>query len=221
MTGTLQIGHVMGTLGNLSTFLVVALVLGLLAVPRLIGYVARFKSNEMLLITVLGLCFGVSLLAVKLGYSVALGAFVIGAVIAEAREIGRIEILTEPIRDMFSAIFFVSIGLMIDPRLLLQYWFPIVVLTVVVVLGKVVTCSFGAFVGGHDSRTSLRVGMGLAQIGEFSFIIASLGLTLKVTSDFLYPIAVAVSALTTLLTPFLIKSADGLVNWFDHVAPRP
>jgi CPA2 family monovalent cation:H+ antiporter-2 len=187
----------------------------------LLGYVARFKSNEMLLITVLGLCFGFSLLAAKLGYSVALGAFIIGAVIAEAREIGRIEILTEPIRDMFSAIFFVAIGLLIDTKMLVAHWLPILVITLAVVLGKIVTCAFGAFVGGNDSRTSLRVGMGLAQIGEFSFIIASLGLTLKVTSEFLYPIAVAVSAITTLLTPYLIKSADSLVNWFDHAATRP
>src|SRR5438046_192942 len=175
----------------------------------------------MLLITVLGLCFGCSLLAVKLGYSVALGAFVIGAVVAEAREIHRIEILTEPIRDMFSAVFFVAIGLLIDPKLLLQYWLPVTVITLVVVLGQGLSCAFGTFIAGNDTRTSLRVGMGLAQIGEFSFIIAALGLSLKVTSEFLYPIAVAVSAITTLLTPYLIKSADALVNWFHRAAPAP
>jgi CPA2 family monovalent cation:H+ antiporter-2 len=115
----------------------------------------------------------------------------------------------------------VAIGLLIDPRMLLTYWQPILVITLAVVLGKVLTCSFGAFVGGNDTRTSLRVGMGLAQIGEFSFIIATLGVSLNVTKDFLYPIAVAVSAITTLLTPYLIRSADGLVNWFYRVAPRP
>src|SRR5207249_5742365 len=215
MTGSLQVRDVAATLAKLALFLVATVVVGLLAVPRLLGYVARFKSNEMLLVTVLGLCFGCSLLAVKLGYSVALGAFIIGAVIAEAREIGRIEILTEPIRDMFSAIFFVAIGLMIDPKMLLEHWLPILIFTLVVVIGKIVACSFGTFVTGNDSRTSLRVGMGLAQIGEFSFIIASLGLTLNVTSRFLYPIAVAVSAITTLLTPYLIKASDRWVNWFD------
>ncbi len=220
MTGALSAAEVGLTLGKLAVFLVVVLVVGLITVPRLLGYVAKFKSNEMLLITVLGLCFGVSLLAAKLGYSVALGAFVIGAVIAEAREIHRIETLIEPVRDMFSAIFFVAIGLLIDPKVLLEYWLPILVITLVIVVGKVLTCSFGAFVGGNDTRTSLRVGMGLAQIGEFSFIIASLGMTLKVTSGFLYPIAVAVSAITALLTPYLIKSADGLVNEFDRHAPR-
>lgn len=221
MTGNLSVGDVGITLGKLGIFLTVVLVIGLITVPRLISYVARFKSNEMLIITVLGLCFGVSLLAAKLGYSVALGAFIIGAVIAEAREIHRIEALIEPVRDMFSAIFFVAIGLLIDPKMLLTHWQPIVVITVAVVVGKVLTCSFGTFVGGNDTRTSLRVGMGLAQIGEFSFIIASLGLTLNVTSSFLYPIAVAVSVLTTLFTPYLIRSADGTVNWFDRVAPKP
>jgi CPA2 family monovalent cation:H+ antiporter-2 len=220
MTGTMSFGDVGVTLGKLAIFLAMVLVIGLIAVPRLIGYVAKFKSNEMMLITVLGLCFGFSLLAVKLGYSVALGAFLIGAVVAEAREIHRIEALTEPVRDMFSAIFFVAIGLLIEPKVLAAYWVPILVITLAVVIGKVITCSLGAFAGGNDTRTSLRVGMGLAQIGEFSFIIASLGLTLKVTSEFLYPVAVAVSAITTLLTPFLIKSTDGLVNWFDRAAPR-
>ena len=221
MTGQLSVSDVGMTLGRLGVFLAVTLVAGLIAVPRLIGYVARFKSNEMLIVTVLGLCFGVSLLAAKLDYSVALGAFVIGAVIAEAREIHKIETLLEPVRDMFSAIFFVSIGLLIDPKMLMTYWQPIVVITLVVIVGKVVTCSLGTFVGGNDTRTSLRVGMGLAQIGEFSFIIASLGVTLGVTSSFLYPIAVAVSAITTLTTPYLIRSADGLVAWFDRTAPKP
>ncbi len=221
MTGKLSVGDVGLTLGKLGMFLSVTLVAGLITVPRLLAYVARFKSNEMLIVSVLGLCFGVALLAAKLGYSVALGAFIIGAVIAEAREIHRIEALLEPVRDMFSAIFFVAIGLLIDPAMLLVHWQPVLVVTLAVVAGKVLACSFGAFVGGNDTRTSLRVGMGLAQIGEFSFIIASLGVTLKVTSDFLYPLAVAVSAITTLLTPYLIKSADGLVGWFDRAAPQP
>lgn len=220
MTGELSVADVGATLGKLGLFLAVTLVVGLIAVPRLISYVARFKSNEMMIVTLLGLCFGVSLLAMKLGYSIALGAFIIGAVIAEAREIHRIEMLIEPVRDMFSAIFFVAIGLLIDPQMLLTYWQPILVITLAVIVGKVLTCSFGAFLGGNDTRNSLRVGMGLAQIGEFSFIIASLGVTLKVTSGFLYPIAVAVSAITTLFTPYLIKRADGLVSWFDRQAPK-
>lgn len=220
-TGTFAPAEVGMTVLTLSSFLGGLLVAGLIFVPRLLDYVARFKSNEMLLITVIALCFGVSLLTVKLGYSVALGAFMIGAIIAEARQIAKIENLMHPVRDLFSAVFFVSIGLLIEPALLIKYAWPIVIITVVVVAGKVVSCSVGCFIAGNDMKTSLRVGMGLAQIGEFSFIIAALGLSLKVTSDFVYPIAVAVSALTTLLTPYLIKSSDGFVRIFDRFAPKP
>lgn len=211
-TGQVDAPAVFGTLGKLSLFMVVALVLGILIVPRLLAYVARFQSSEMLLITVLGLCFGFCLLVVKLDYSIALGAFVIGAVMAESRQLKVIERLTEPLRDMFSAIFFVSIGLLLDPGVLLKYAGPIAMITVAVVAGKVLACGAGAFISGNDGKTSLKVGMGLAQIGEFSFIIASLGLTLKVTSDFLYPVAVAVSAVTTLLTPYLIRASDPLAG---------
>ena len=220
-TGSFAVADVGITVIKLGSFLGILLVAGLILVPRLLNYVARFKSNEMLLITVLGLCFGVSGLAVRLGYSVALGAFLIGAVIAEARQIARIEMLLEPLRDMFSAVFFVSIGLLIDPVLLVRYAGPILAITAVVVVGQVFACSLGVFLAGHDRQTSLRVGMGLAQIGEFSFIIAALGMSLKVTSSFLYPIAVAVSALTTLTTPYLIKNSDSVIEWFDRAAPLP
>jgi len=218
-TGSFSTRDIAVTVAKLVSFLGILLVAGLIIVPRLLNYVARFKSNEMLLVSVLGLCFGVSLLAVQLEYSVALGAFLIGAIIAEVRQIVRIETLLEPIRDMFSAVFFVSIGLLIDPALLVQYAGPILIITVVVIAGQIVSCSFGTFVAGHDRRVSLRVGMGLAQIGEFSFIIASLGLTLGVTSGFLYPIAVAVSALTTLTAPYLIRNSDRVAGFFDRVAP--
>jgi CPA2 family monovalent cation:H+ antiporter-2 len=219
-TGQFEAQAIGMTILSLGSFLGILLVVGLIVVPRLLNYVASFKSDEMLLITVVGLCFGISLVTVKLGYSVALGAFLIGAIIAEARQIYRIETLMHPVRDLFSAVFFVSIGLLIDPVLLAKYALPILAITIVVVLGKVFSCALGSFVAGNDMRTSLRVGMGLAQIGEFSFIIASLGLSLKVTSDFIYPIAVAVSSLTTLLTPYLINSSDRVVEWFDRVAPK-
>ena len=218
-SGSFSATDVVLTVIRLGSFLVTLFVAGLIIVPRLLNYVAKFKSNEMLLVSVLGLCFGVSLLAVKLNYSVALGAFLIGTIVAEARQIGRIETLMTPVRDMFSAVFFVSIGLLINPELIWQHAMPILVITVVVVLGKSITCSVGAFVAGNDMRTSLRVGMGLAQIGEFSFIIASLGLSLNVTSEFLYPVAVAVSGLTTVIAPYLIKSSDALVGVFDRTAP--
>lgn len=219
-TGSLQVGEVLEAAGRLSVFLVISLVVGLLVVPKLLAYVGKFKRAEVLLITVLGLCFAACAVTLRLGYSVALGAFMMGAIIAEAREIGRIEELMAPIRDMFSAVFFVSIGLLIDPKLLVQYAAPILIISIAVIVGKVVTCSFGAFVAGENLKTSLRVGMGLSQIGEFSFIIAALGQTLGVTSGFLYPIAVTVSAITTLTTPYLIKMSDPAVNWFTRAAPQ-
>lgn len=219
VSGTVSSGEVFSTVGKLSLFMIVALVIGILLVPRLLAYVAKFESNEMLLITVLGLCFGFCLLVVKLEYSMVLGAFLIGAIMAESRELLKIERLIEPVRDLFSAIFFVAIGLMIDPSILLEYAWPIVVITLAVVLGKMLSCGMGAFIAGNDGRTSLRVGMGLSQIGEFSFIIAALGMTLQVTSDFLYPVAVAVSAITTLLTPYLIRAADPLSIKLGKVVP--
>lgn len=219
VSGTVSSGEVFSTVGKLSLFMIVALVIGILLVPRLLAYVAKFESNEMLLITVLGLCFGFCLLVVKLEYSMVLGAFLIGAIMAESRQLLKIESLIEPVRDLFSAIFFVAIGLMIDPQVLIDYAWPIVVITLAVVLGKMLSCGMGAFIAGNDGRTSLRVGMGLSQIGEFSFIIAALGMTLQVTSDFLYPVAVAVSAITTLLTPYLIRAADPLSLKLGKVVP--
>ncbi|MBF8644840.1 MULTISPECIES: cation:proton antiporter [Pseudomonas] len=219
VSGTVSSGEVFSTVGKLSLFMIVALVVGILLVPRLLAYVAKFESNEMLLITVLGLCFGFCLLVVKLEYSMVLGAFLIGAIMAESRQLLKIESLIEPVRDLFSAIFFVAIGLMIDPQVLIDYAWPIVVITLAVVMGKMLSCGMGAFIAGNDGRTSLRVGMGLSQIGEFSFIIAALGMTLQVTSDFLYPVAVAVSAITTLLTPYLIRAADPLSLKLGKVVP--
>lgn len=220
VSGSVETGEVFSTVGKLSLFMIVALVVGILLVPRLLAYVAKFESNEMLLVTVLGLCFGFCLLVVKLEYSMVLGAFLIGAIMAESRQLVQIERLIEPVRDMFSAIFFVAIGLLIDPKILVEYAWPIALITVAVVLGKMFSCGMGAFIAGNDGRTSLRVGMGLSQIGEFSFIIAALGMTLKVTSDFLYPVAVAVSAITTLLTPYLIRAADPLSQHLANAMPQ-
>ena len=220
VSGSVSPEEVFSTVGKLSLFMIVALVIGILLVPRVLAYVAKFDSNEMLLIAVLGLCFGFCLLVVKLEYSMVLGAFLIGAIMAESRQLLKIERLIEPVRDLFSAIFFVAIGLMLDPAILWEYALPIVVITCAVVLGKMLSCGLGAFIAGNDGRTSLRVGMGLSQIGEFSFIIAALGMTLQVTSSFLYPVAVAVSVLTTLMTPYLIRAADPLSLKLAQVMPN-
>ncbi|HEY2022239.1 cation:proton antiporter [Paraburkholderia sp.] len=218
-TGQLSAGLAAITLGKLLLFMLVSLLAGVLVVPRALNYVARTRSDEMLLVSVLGFCFGFCLLVVKLDYSIALGAFLIGAIMAESRHLHRIEHLIAPLRDAFSAIFFVTVGLMLNPVLMLEYAWPIAVITLAVIVGKIVSCGLGTFVAGRDARTSMRVGMTVSQIGEFSFIIASLGLTLKVTSGFLYPIAVAVSALTTLSTPYLIRAADPLTRRLAPAMP--
>jgi CPA2 family monovalent cation:H+ antiporter-2 len=205
---------------KLFLFLVVSLSLGILVVPRLLAYVDKFQSHEILLVTVLGLCFGFCLLVIYLHYSIVLGAFIIGAIIGESRQLATIENLVEPLRDMFSAIFFVAIGLLLNPKIITNYTIPIIIITIAVILGKVITCSLGTFITGHDGRTALRVGMGLAQIGEFSFIIASLGLSLNLTGDFLYPIVVAVSAITTIFTPYLIKISDPLATGIAGIMPE-
>jgi CPA2 family monovalent cation:H+ antiporter-2 len=220
MTGTFEFSAIISTIARLGIFLVMTVVVGLLVVPKFVAFVARFKNEETLLVSILGLCFGLALLAVKLGYSVALGSFIMGAIIAESHDIRRIERLTAPLRNLFSAVFFVAIGLLINPRLLLDYALPVAVITAALVAGKIVACSFGSFVAGYDRETSLRVGLGLAQIGEFSFIIAALGTQLGVTSHFLYPIAVTVSAITSTLTPFLIQHADKVVALHNRIAPR-
>jgi monovalent cation:H+ antiporter-2, CPA2 family len=208
------------TVGQLILFITVSLAIGILLIPRLLNLVSKFHSKEMLLVTVLGLCFGFCLLVIKMEYSVALGAFLIGAIMAESKHIHTIEKLIEPVKDMFIAIFFVTIGLLLDPQVLWKYALPITIITASVIIGKVISCSLGTFITGHDGRTSMRVAMGKAQIGEFSFIIASLGLSLNVTSDFLYPIVVAVSTLTTLSTPYLIKKSDPLSDWLGKRIPE-
>lgn len=219
VTGTVSTLDATATLAKLTLFMVVALVLGILLIPKLLHYVASFKRDEMLLITVLGLCFGFCLLVIKLDYSVALGAFMIGAIMAESRQIKAIERLIAPIRDMFSAIFFVAIGLLLDPHAVVTYIQPIILVTIAVIVGKISSRTVGVMIAGHDGATSLRVGMGLAQIGEFSFIIATLGLSLGVISNFLYPIAVATSVITTLLTPYLIKAAAPLSQTIARAIP--
>lgn len=220
LSGRVDAGEAAGAFGMLTLFMIVSMVVGILLVPRVLAYVARFDSAEVMLIVVLGLLFGFCLLVMKLGYSIALGAFLIGAIMAESRELKSIENLVAPLRDMFSAIFFVTIGLLLDPKVLGDYAWPIALITVAVIIGKVVSCGFGAFIAGQGRRDSLRVGMGLSQIGEFSFIIATLGLTLGVTSSFLYPIAVAVSVITTLTTPYLIRVSDPTSNLLERVMPR-
>ena len=218
--GSVQADAAFTLIGHLGLFVVVGMIIGLLLLPRLVDYVAGFGRDETLLVSVLGICFGASLLAAWMGFSVALGAFLAGAVVAESRSVGRVLHLIEPLRDMFAALFFVAIGLKIDPAMLLQYALPALLIAVAVIVGKTLACSLGIFVVGHDARTALRSGLGMAQIGEFSFVIATLGLSLGVISDFIYPIAVAVSVLCMAASPYLTRSADRLADGLRRVTPR-
>jgi CPA2 family monovalent cation:H+ antiporter-2 len=219
-SGAVDSHEILSTVGKLSLFIIVSLILGLLTIPRLLAYIAKFNSHEMMLISVLGLCFGFCLLVLALNYSVALGAFMMGAIVAEARPLALIEKLIEPVRDMFCAIFFVTIGMMLNPGVMLEYLTPILLISLALMGGKIIGATTGSFISGQNGKTSLRIGMGLAQIGEFSFIIASLGSTLKVTSSFLYPIAITVSAITTLLTPYLIQAADPISRIVSNRIPK-
>jgi monovalent cation:H+ antiporter-2, CPA2 family len=217
----LSAGAFGATLAQLLAFLVGVVAIGMLVVPRAIRAVVRFGRPETILVAAIGCCFAVSLLALELGYSVALGAFLAGVLVAESGEARRIEELVAPVRDVFAAIFFVSVGMIIDPAVVVEQWAAVVVFTLVVVVGKVASVAAGAFLTGAGTKTAVAAGMSLAQIGEFSFIIASLGLALGAIRDFLYPVAIAVSAITTLITPWLIRASGGAAGWVDRKLPRP
>lgn len=209
------------TIVRLMTFLVGLVGIGILIVPRFVRGIVRLERVETTLVGSIGICFAAAFVAYLFGYSVALGAFIGGSLVAESGESGRIERLVHPVRDMFVAIFFVSVGSLIDPRLVFAHWGAVLALSALVIVGKVVAVSIGAFITGAGLRSSIQSGMSLAQIGEFSFIIAGLGLTAGVTRGFLYPVAVAVSAITTLLTPWLIRAAGPTAMWVDRKLPRP
>jgi len=210
-----------GTIGRIVAFLVALLIVGMLVVPRFIRYVTRLGRAETTLVASIGICFATAYVAQRFGYSVALGAFIAGSLVAESGKGEEIERLVHPVRDVFAAIFFVSVGMLIDPALVARHWGAVTVLTLLVVVGKVAGVSVGAFLAGTGTRTAVQAGMSLAQIGEFSFIIAGLGLTLGATRDFLYPVAVAVSAFTTLSTPWLIRASPPVAAFIDRKLPRP
>jgi CPA2 family monovalent cation:H+ antiporter-2 len=209
------------TVVRLVTFLLGLVIIGMLLVPRFVRGIVKLEREETTLVGAIGLCFAAAFLAYAFGYSVALGAFIMGSLVAESGESGRIERLVHPVRDMFVAIFFVSVGSLIDPRLVLENWVAVLALSALVIAGKTIAVSAGAFITGAGLRHSIQTGMSLAQIGEFSFIIAGVGLTAGVTRGFMYPVAVAVSAITTLFTPWLIKAAEPAAMWIDRKMPRP
>lgn len=188
-------------------FLVLWFGVGIYMIPSLLKKVKRFLNSETLLIVSLGLCLGMVVFASFAGFSAALGAFVMGSILAETIEAKAIEKVTQPIRDLFGAVFFVSVGMLVDPAVLVEYWQPIAIITVVVVLGQITFATLGVLISGQPLKVAIQAGFSLAQIGEFAFIIAALGLSLGVTSSFLYPVAVAVSVVTTFATPMIMRLA--------------
>lgn len=205
---------------RLGFFLILWFIVGIYMLPTLMRKIKAYLNNETTLIISLGLCLAMVSIATYAGFSPALGAFVMGSILAETNEGPRIEKLIHPIKDLFAAVFFVSVGMMINPSILSEYWWQIFLITVITIIGKVLSTTIGALLSGVKFRDSVQAGMSLAQIGEFSFIIATLGLTLKVTSDFLYPVAVSVSAITTFATPYLIRSSDKLQGLLQKKLPE-
>ena len=208
------------TSGKLLGFLLLLLVGGLFIVPRFIRLIARFERPEVLLIAVLAICFAMALLAEKAGYSVALGAFLAGMLVSESGEGGKVEHMVAPFRDVFAAVFFVAVGASIDPAEMWANVVPILALTALVVFGKLVGVTVGAFLAGNGLDRSLRAGLSLGQVGEFSFIIAGLGIATGATGGFLLPVVVGVSCLTALSTPRMMRLSDRVGGWIDAHLPQ-
>ena len=220
-SGAVSPTDVLLTAMRLAMFLAALIGFGILTVPRAIRAVQKLGQPETTLVASIGICFAAALLALSFGYSVALGAFIAGSLVAESGHEAEIERLVRPVRDMFAAIFFVSVGMMIDPAALTEHWRAILALTLAVIIGKVFAVTIGSFLAGHGRRTAMKAGMSLAQIGEFSFIIASVGVASGAISGWMYPVAIAVSAITTLTTPLLIKLSNRAAASIDHWLPEP
>lgn len=198
-------GEMLISVIKLVFFLIAWFVSGIFFLPTLLRKTKKLMNGETLLVTAIGLCLLMVVLATQAGFSPALGAFIMGSILAETTQAEKIEHLVKPVKELFGAVFFISVGMLIDPAMLLKYAGPVAIITIVTLLGKTLSSCTGALLSGQPLKTAVQGGMSLAQIGEFSFIIAQLGLSLKVTSDFLYPVAVAVSAVTTFTTPYMIR----------------
>lgn len=206
---------------KLGVFLLFCFVIGIYLIPSVLKSFRKYLNDETLLIVGIGLCLCMVLIATKAGFSSALGAFIMGSILAETIEAERIERLVKPVKDLFGAIFFVSVGMLIDPTLLWEYKLPIIILTLIVMGGQICFGTFGVLLSGQPLKIAVQSGFSLAQIGEFAFILASLGLSLKVTDHYLYPIVVAVSVITTFFTPYMIRFAEPAYKHLEaHIPAR-
>ncbi len=213
-------GEMLGSILKIGFFLVLWLVVGIFAIPQFLRKVRSLITPEVLLVVSLGLCCAMAVFSTKVGFSSAFGAFIMGSILAETIEAERIEKLVEPVKNLFGAIFFVSVGMLVDPKILVEYAWPILALVMTIIIGQSVFGSFAFMLGGESLKSAMRCGFSMAQIGEFSFIIASLGLSLGVISDFLYPVVVAVSVITTFLTPYMIRLATPAYNSLERRLPN-
>lgn len=212
-------GQVAGSLSLMILYLIIWLILGIYFLPTFLNRTIKLMNDEMLLIVSLGVCFGMVILANALGFSSALGAFLSGSLLAGTVHVERIEHLTKDVKDLFGAVFFLSVGMLVNPQTLVDYAAPIIVITAVTIFGKLIFSSLGMLLSGQTLDNALRCGFSLAQIGEFAFIIASLGMSLGVTGDYLYPIVVSVSVITTFTTPFCIKTAPKFISVIEKHLP--
>ena len=218
--GNLEGGQMLHSVMSIVFFLVLWLVVGIFAIPLFLRSVRNLINNEVLLVVALGLCCAMAVLSTQVGFSSAFGAFIMGSILAETIEAERIEKLVEPVKNLFGAIFFVSVGMLVDPKILVEYAIPIALLVLTILVGQSVFGTFSFMLGGESLKSAMRCGFSMAQIGEFSFIIASLGLSLGVISDFLYPVVVAVSVITTFLTPYMIRLATPAYNNLESHLPN-
>ncbi len=225
MLSTMAVRHnfegaeMLESIGKLLFFLILWFVVGIYLIPELLKRCRKLMSEETLLIVSLGLCFGMVVMAARTGFSAAFGAFIMGSILAETVEAESIERLVKPVKDLFGAVFFVSVGMMVNPAMIVEYALPIIVITLAVILGQSLFGTLGVLLSGQPLKTAMQCGFSLTQIGEFAFIIASLGVSLHVTSDFLYPIVVAVSVITTFLTPYMIRFAEPASGFVDKYLP--
>ncbi len=201
-------------------FLILCFIIGIYLVPTFLEKIQKYLTDEMLLIITISLCFGMVLLATSSGFSSALGAFIMGSILSETEFIGRIEKNVQPLKDFFGAVFFVSVGMMVDPQMFITYAEPIIVITMIVVIGRIVFSCFGFVASGETLKTAIYGGFSLAQVGEFAFIIASLGMSLNVLSPKVYPIIVAVSVITTFLTPVMMRTAEPAYKKLNRILPE-
>ena len=218
--GNLEGSQMLESVMRIGFFLILWLVVGIFAIPLFLRAVRSLINTEVLLVVSLGLCCAMAVISSKVGFSSAFGAFIMGSILAETVEAERIEKLVEPVKNLFGAIFFVSVGMLVDPKILVEYAVPIILLVMTILIGQSVFGTFSFMLGGESLKSAMRCGFSMAQIGEFSFIIASLGLSLGVISDLLYPVVVAVSVITTFLTPYMIRFATPVYNNLEHRLPN-